>query len=125
MSTILVTVIKNFKQQWKGLSKRNDERGLEIHKITTTLSILKVGVRTIPLACVIREYVQPNKPILLRVQSKPYIAKYDSFERDLVALASHNNPNFKKEKKEWESCFDFTYIPVCLQEQVGEVVQGE
>jgi len=76
-------VIKNFEQHWKALQDRKKEDVAEVPKITKSLGIMKwteaftdflsktIGVRTIPLAYVVREEVNvpTTAPALLRGKS--------------------------------------------------------
>jgi hypothetical protein len=72
-------VTKNFEVQWKAVKDKNEEDTPDVPKIMKTLPIMNwteaftdfldrvIGVRTIPLCCVIREEVQvkewqENKP---------------------------------------------------------------
>eukprot|EP00957_Ditylum_brightwellii_P093815 7144094-Ditylum_brightwellii.AAC.2 len=78
-------------------------------KISKTLPIIKwpesfanflnrkIGVRTIPLAYVIRKEVTAPKPIANRQKDKPHTAKYCSIDGDLVPMASHYHPNYKED----------------------------
>ena len=100
-------VIKNFEQHWKALKDRKKEDVAEVPKITKSLGIMKwteaftdflsktIGVRTIPLAYVVREEVNvpTTAPALLR--GKSYSEKHGSVEGELVARASHDHPLYK------------------------------
>ena len=95
------TVMRNFEIQWKALKDRKDADEPDIPKITKALPVVKwteafedylsrvVGVRTIPLACVIRadDAVPAAAPALEAGQ--PHSTEHGSIERELVARASH------------------------------------
>ena len=101
------TVIKNFSEQWKALKDRKSEDAPEVPKITKALPIIKwtqafadylhrvIGVRTIPLAYVIREdmAVPAATPGLLSGQ--PHSEEHGSVEAELIVLSSHNNALYR------------------------------
>ena len=90
-------VAKNFKTQWKALKSHKDEDNPDIPKITRALPIIKwteafqdflhqtVGVRTIPLAYVIRSNVDvsPQAPPLQ--ENQPHSEQHGSVEAEMVA----------------------------------------
>jgi hypothetical protein len=101
------TVIKNFIEQWKALKDRKKGDIPEVPKITKALPIIKwtqafadflhrvIGVRTIPLAYVIREdvVVPAEAPALLAGQ--PHSREHGSVEAELVARARHNHALYR------------------------------
>jgi hypothetical protein len=99
-------VMKNFEIQWKALEdkKRLDEP--EVPKITKALPIIKwteafrdylhriIGVRTIPLAYVIR--ASAAVPAIGPIQAgAPHSAEHEAIETELIARASHTHPLFR------------------------------
>jgi hypothetical protein len=95
------TVMRNFEIQWKALKDRKDDEEPDVPKISKALPVIKwteafedylsrvIGVRTIPLAYVIRpdEDVPAAAPLLAAGQ--PHSAVHGSIETELVARASH------------------------------------
>jgi hypothetical protein len=95
------SVIKNFADQWKAMKDRKAGDVPDVPKITKALPIIKwteafadfihriIGVRTIPLAYVIREdVVVPAVPPAL-MNGQPHSEEHGSVEVELVARASH------------------------------------
>jgi hypothetical protein len=101
------TVISNFAEQMKALKDRKTGDVPDVPKITKTLPIIKwtesfadyihrvIGVRTIPLAYVIRETVAvpPTAPAL--VAGQPHSDEHGSVEAELIARASHTNALYR------------------------------
>jgi hypothetical protein len=100
-------VMRNFEIQWKALKDRKDADEPDIPKISKALPVIKwteafedylsrvIGVRTIPLAYVIRadEAVPAAAPALEAGQ--PHSTEYGSIERELVARASHTHALYR------------------------------
>jgi hypothetical protein len=101
--------MKNFSEQWKAMEdkkKGGDEP--EIPKITKALPVIKwteafrdylhrlIGVRTIPLACVIRPEAQV--PLIgNQAPGNPHSFEHDAIETELIARASHGHPLFTED----------------------------
>ena len=102
-------VMKNFKIQWKALRECKEADDPEVPKISKSLPIMKwteafqdylhrtIGVRTIPLAYIMRETV--NDPAVPPPQeaNKPHSTEYGSIEVELVARASHDHELYKED----------------------------
>jgi hypothetical protein len=102
-------VMKNFSEQWKALEDKNkggDEP--EVPKITKALPIIKwteafrdylhrlIGVRTIPLAYVIRpEATVPT--IGGQANGTPHSTEHGAVETELIARASHAHALFRED----------------------------
>jgi hypothetical protein len=101
-------VMRNFEIQWKALEdkKRGDEP--EVPKITKALPIIKwteafrdylhrmVGVRTIPLAYVIRPSVAV--PVIGTIATgAPHSGEHEAIEIELTARASHVHPLYRED----------------------------
>ena len=101
------TVIKNFAEQWKALKDRKVGDVPEVPKITKALPIIKwtqafadhlhrvIGVRTIPLAYVIREEVVVPNPAPALLAGQPHSEMHGSIEAELVARASHTHALYR------------------------------
>ena len=101
-------VMKNFKIQWKALKERKEADDPEVPRISKSLPIMKwteafqdylhrtIGVRTIPLANIMRETI--NVPAVPPPQeaNKPHSTEYGSIEVELVARASHDHELYKE-----------------------------
>ena len=101
------TVIKNFDIQWQALKTKQDEDAPDVPKISKSLPVIKwtesfqdflnrvVGVRTMPLCCVVRpEEEVPNNPPLLS-PGQPHSTEHGSVEAELIARASHDHALFR------------------------------
>jgi hypothetical protein len=102
-------VMKNFSEQWKAMEdkkKSGDEP--EIPKINKALPVIKwteafrdylhqsIGVRTIPLACVIRPEAQV--PLIgNQAPGNPHSFEHEAIETELIARASHGHPLFRED----------------------------
>jgi hypothetical protein len=101
------TVGKNFDIQWKALCDRKEENEPEVPKITKALPIIKwteafsdnmnrvIGVRTIPLAYIIRPEVQVPAAAPPLTQGEPHSNEHGSVEAELIARASHNHALYR------------------------------
>ena len=97
---------KNINIQWKALNARKDEDDLEVPEITRSLPIIKwteafqdflhqvIGVRTIPLAYVIRTTVDVLVPMPVLQPNQLHSDLHGSVEVELVAQASHAHALF-------------------------------
>ena len=97
---------KNFNVQWKALKARKDEDDPEVPKITRSLPIIKwtkafqdflhrvIGVRTIPLAYVIRTTVDVLVPMPALQPNQLRSDLHGSVEVELVARVSHAHALF-------------------------------
>jgi hypothetical protein len=101
------TVIKDFTEQWKALKTRKEGEDPEVPVISKALPIIKwteafddflnraVGARTIPLAYVSRELVDPPDGLANRAIGKPHTLEHGSVEGDMIARASHTHALFR------------------------------
>jgi hypothetical protein len=101
------TVIKNFAEQWKALKDRKSEDAPEVPKITKALPIIKwteafadylhrvIGVRTIPLAYVIREVVEVPAAVPGLLPGQPHSEEHGSVKAELIAHSYHNNAFYR------------------------------
>jgi hypothetical protein len=101
-------VMKNFEIQWKALEDKKSADEPEVPKITKALPIIKwteafrdylhrmIGVRTIPLAYVIRPTVAvpPIGPI---AAGAPHSLEHEAIEVELIARASHAHPLYRED----------------------------
>ena len=97
---------KNFEIQWKALKAQRDEDDPEVPKITRSLPIIKwtkafqdflhqvIGVRTIPLAYVIRTTVDVPAAMPALQPSQLHSDLHGSVEVELVAQALHAHTLF-------------------------------
>ena len=97
---------KNFNVQWKALKARKDEDDPEVPKITRSLPIIKwtkavqdflhrvIGVRTIPLAYVIRTTVDVLVPMPALQPNQLRSDLHGSVEVELVAQVSYAHALF-------------------------------
>jgi hypothetical protein len=101
-------VMKNFSEQWKALEDKKGGDEPEVPKITKALPIIKwteafrdylhrlIGVRTIPLAYVIRpEAVVP--PIGTQAAGAPHSTEHEAIEAELNARAGHGHALFRED----------------------------
>jgi hypothetical protein len=101
-------VMKNFAAQWNALEDKKKADEPDIPKITKALPVIKwteafrdylhrmIGVRTIPLAYVIRpDDVVP--PIGIIAGGTPHSQEHGSIEDELIARASHTNPLYRED----------------------------
>ena len=110
-------IIKNFVKQWDALKKKKDDN-LDVPKISKTLQVMKwveafqdhlsrkIGVRYIPLSYVIRETVDVPAACPAREQGKPHSTEFGSVMGDLVARASHDDPNFMDDNATVYHCIE-------------------
>jgi hypothetical protein len=101
------TVIKNFAEQWKALKDRKSEDAPEVPKITQALPIIKwteafadylhsvIGVRTIPLAYVIRDVVEVPEAAPGLLPGQPHSEEHGSVEAELIARSYHNHALYR------------------------------
>lgn len=104
-------VLKNFDMQWNALEKRNDDDAPATPKITRSLKVPRWsesfrdfmhrvnGVRSAPLAYVIRQDVQVPAvapPLAVR---QPYSTEHGSMEEELIARLSHGSPVYRDDNK--------------------------
>ena len=102
-------VMKNFEAQWKALKTRKDSDDPDVPKISKALPIIKwteafqdylhrlIGVRTIPLAYVIRHEVDVPVVPPTQANNKPHSIVYGSIEVELVARASHDHELYRED----------------------------
>jgi hypothetical protein len=95
--------MKNFDIQWKALEDKKKGDKPEVPKITKALPIIKwteafwdylhqmIGVRTIPLAYVIRPDVAVPEIGGIAARA-PHSAEHEAIETELTARASHAHP---------------------------------
>jgi hypothetical protein len=101
-------VMKHFSEQWKALKDKKGGDEPEVPKITKALPIIKwteafrdftyrvIGVRTIPLAYVIRpDAVVP--PIGAQAAGTPHSTDHGAIEMELIARASHGHALFRED----------------------------
>jgi hypothetical protein len=95
------------REQWKALQDRKSGETPDVRKITKALPVIKwtqafadflhreIGVRSIPLAYVIRDEVNipGTAPALLAGQ--PHSNKHGSIEAELVACAQHTHALYR------------------------------
>ena len=98
--------MKNFEIQWKALKDRKDADEPEVPKITKALPVKwtkafedylsrVIGVRTIPLAYVIRlDDAVPAAATPLEA-GQPHLTEHSLIERELVAQASHTHALYR------------------------------
>jgi hypothetical protein len=101
-------VMKHFSEQWKALEDKKGGEEPEVPKITKALPIIKwteafrdylhrvIGVRTIPLAYVIR----PEAHVLAigpQAPGAPHSTENESIETELIARASHGHALFRED----------------------------
>ena len=102
------TVIKNFAAQWKALEDKKKADEPEVPKITKALPVIKwtesfkdylhrmIGVRTIPLAYVIRP--DENIPAIgVQAAGAPHSTEHGSIEDELIARSSHTSPLYRED----------------------------
>jgi hypothetical protein len=97
-------IIKKFTQHWAALVARKAATEPDIPKITKALPVTKwtesfadflervCGVRTIPLAYVIRDDVAVVMPAPAMEPTEPFSTEHGSVEAELVARALHTHP---------------------------------
>lgn len=102
-------VVKNFMSHWKALTERKKEDNPDTPKITRSLPIINwteaffdflhrvIGVRTIPLAYVVRAEAEVPVAVPALASGQPYGEEYGSAEAELIARASHNHPLFRED----------------------------
>jgi hypothetical protein len=98
---------KNFEIQWKALSDRKDETEPEVPKISKALPIIKwteafkdfinrvIGVRTIPLAYVIRPESNVPAAAPALAAGQPHSVEHGSVEAEMIARASHDHALYR------------------------------
>jgi flagellar hook-basal body complex protein FliE len=99
--------LKNFAEHWVALCDRKKEDDPEVPKITQKLAVTKwsesfedylhrvIGIRTIPLAYVIRKDEDAPAVVPPLVQHQPYSADHGSVEAELIARATHTHAHFR------------------------------
>jgi hypothetical protein len=99
-------VMRNFEIQWNALEDKKRAEEPEVPKITKALPIIKwteafrdylhrmVGVRTIPLAYVIRPIVAVP-PITAIAAGAPHSLEHEAIEIELIARANHIHPLYR------------------------------
>ena len=98
--------MKNFSEQWKALKDKKGGDQPEVPKISKSLPIIKwteafrdylhrvIGVRTIPLAYVIRP--EADVPAIgAQAAGTPHSNEHGAIEIELIARASHGHPLFR------------------------------
>ena len=102
-------VMKNFEIQWKALKEHKEADNPDVPKISKSLPIMKwteafqdylhqtIGVRTIPLAYIMRETVDVPAIPPPQEANKPHSTEYGSIEVELVAHASHDHELYKED----------------------------
>jgi hypothetical protein len=100
-------IMRNFKEQFKALKDKKVADAPDVPKITKALPIIKwtdamlgymhriIGVRMIPLACVVRELVIPPAAAPALEQHQPYSVEHGSIEAELIARASHDHALYR------------------------------
>ena len=101
-------VMKNFSEQWKALEDKKGGDEPEVPKITKALPIIKwteafrdylhrlIGVRTIPLAYVIR----PEAAVLaitIQATGAPHSTEHGAIETELIERANHTHPLYRED----------------------------
>ncbi len=101
-------VMKNFFEQWKALEEKKGNDEPDVPKITKALPIIKwteafmdychrvIGVRTIPLAYIVRPTAEVPVIGVLQADS-PHSAEHGSVEMELIARASHVHALFRED----------------------------
>jgi hypothetical protein len=102
-------IIKIFTEHWTALKARKDEATPEVPKITKALPVTKwtesfvdflnrvCGVRTIPLAYVIRTTVAVPAAAPPLEPNRPYSVVHGSVEAELIARALHTHPLYAED----------------------------
>jgi hypothetical protein len=101
-------VMKNFSEQWKALEDKKAGEDPEAPKTTKALPIIKwteafrdymhrtVGVRAVPLACVIRPVATP--PLIgAQAPGAPHSAEHAATETEPIDRASHGHALFRED----------------------------
>ena len=101
-------VMKNFAAQWKAMEDKKKADEPDVPKITKALPVIKwteafrdylhrmIGVRTIPLAYVIR--TDENVPAITAIAAgAPHSTEHGSIEEELIARADHTNPLYRED----------------------------
>ena len=93
--------MRSFKDQWKALKNHRKDEEVKVPKISKALLVMKwseavtdflhqaVGIRTIPLAYVVRENVAPVQPLPSLAQDIPNSEDYGSIEAAIIEFSSH------------------------------------
>lgn len=101
--------LKNFREHWKALCDRKKEDAPDIPKIGKNLVVTKwseafsdflhrvIGVRTIPLAYVIRDEVEVPAAAPPLLNNQPFSNEHGSVEGELINRASHNHPLYRED----------------------------
>ena len=104
-------VMKNFEIQSKALKECKEADDPDILKISKSLPIMNwteafqdylhrtIGVRTIPLAYIMRETVDVPAIPPLQEANKPHSTEYGSIEVELIACASHDHELYKEDNR--------------------------
>jgi hypothetical protein len=101
-------VMKNFSEQWKALEDKKGGDEPDVPMISKALPIIKwteafrdylhrvIGVRTIPLAYVIRpEATVPT--IGAQAAGTPHSVQHEAIDAEMIARASHGHPLFRED----------------------------
>ena len=101
-------VMKNFSEQWKAMEDKKGGDAPEVPKITKALPVIKwteafkdylhrvIGVRTIPLAYVIRP--EGTVPAIgQQATGAPHSTVHESIETELIVRASHGHALFRED----------------------------
>ena len=101
-----------FRAQWKALvDAKGDPNEPETPKITKSVGIVEwseafidylhrcIGVRTIPLAYVVREVEDPPAAAPPLAANYPHSEEHKSIENELIARAKHYHPLFRNHNK--------------------------
>ena len=104
-------VLKNFGEQWEALKAKQESDEPTVPKITRSLPIVKwtesfedhlheiIGIRSIPLAYLIREEVAQVFPPPPLLPNRPYSQEHGSVVGELIARANHNNTKYKDDNQ--------------------------
>ena len=100
------TQLKNFEVQWKSITSMSKNDSLELPKMSKTVGIVKwieayesyasqkIGVRSAPLAYVIRESEHVAAAPAL-AGGQPHSDEHGSVKDEMIARLSHNHPLFR------------------------------
>jgi hypothetical protein len=103
------SVMRNFSEQWKALEDRKDGDDPEVPKISKSLPVIKwteafidylnrvVGVRTIPLAYVVRVDAEVPAEAPALANGQPHSTEHGSVEAELIARVSHAHALFRED----------------------------
>jgi hypothetical protein len=104
----LLEIMKNFSEQWKALEDKKGGDKLDVSMISKALPIIKwtegfrdylhrvIGVRTIPLAYVIRP--EATVPMVgAQAAGTPHSVQHEAIDAELISQASHEHPLFRED----------------------------